>query len=111
MVILGTIVVPASGSKNNTNTSGTPFAISPTYQYVLLVVPSDASGFNVTVNVGTGLTATTNDYNIGNATAATSWQFKCPPSSGNNPVVAIYTGGIGGSVRVYGLFGLAQGGC
>lgn len=106
MDFLGTIAVPSSGvSVNNTNTTGTPFAINSIYRYLLIKTPNDVAGFNVIVATGSSLTSNANQYNVA---ASSQKQIACPPPSANATVIAIYcSGATGGNVSVYGLYGEA----
>jgi hypothetical protein len=104
MQYLGSIVVPAGGSANNRNTTGSPFVIPLKFTTVLVETPPEAAGFNVEVGVDVALTSDATQFNV---PGGTSNEFTAQPGSAKNPVVAIYNAGGGGTCRIYGLYGLA----
>ena len=107
MVHLGRIVVGAAASKNNTNTTGTPFNIPATTR-AIWIRPS-ADGFYTskpdggTVAVPSSLAATVTDFPLV-ATFAFEEVLGASGGGGTTYTVAVYST-AGGNFDVYGVVG------
>lgn len=103
MIRLGRIVVGAAASKNNTNTTGTPFAIPSTTRGIY--IRGSADGFYVskpdggTVAAPSSLTATTTDFPLTSGIAFGE-NLGASGGGGQNWTVAVYST-AGGNFDVY----------
>ena len=104
MVFLGTLAVPSGGASVNNDTTGTPFTISPTYRYLLVITPASTAAFDTIVATGSSLSSDASEYAI---PAASQEQIACPPTSSKLTVIAMRNSDAGGSVQVFGLYGPA----
>lgn len=103
MVRLGRIVVGAGASKNNTNTTGTPFAIPGTTQ-AIYILGSAAGNYTSVADGGTvaspsSLAAVSTDFPL---TANQAFGENCggTPSGGYTRTVAVYSA-AGGNFDVF----------
>lgn len=99
---LGNIVNAGGSTSVNNNTTASPFTIPIDCQRILLVLPTEAAGFNIHIDQSSTVTATSNDFNqVGPA----SVQLTLSTPASSNSYVAIFNSGGGGTVKAYCIAG------
>lgn len=102
--LLGTITIPATASRNN-KTTAVPFTIPFGIPYILIVLPTGASGFSIRTGTGSSLTALSTDFN---QAGPVSLQVPIDEGTGDEPVLAIYNHNAEANVTVYAADGKLQ---